>query len=190
MHSPAIFLDRDGVINENREDYVKSWEEFIFLPGALTALRHLAFFPGPIIVVTNQSAIGRGIITADAVRDIHEKMCREIEAHGGRIDGIFFCPHHPDQQCDCRKPQPGLLLQAQQRFSIDLTNSYLIGDAAGDILAAQSVGCRAYLVQTGRGRQQSITLRQITSGYRVVPNLSAAVEDILDSFNTPPSITD
>lgn len=169
----AIFLDRDGVINQNRDDYVKSWQEFIFLPGSLEGLRKLADFPGPILVITNQSAIGRGIVTADVVDEIHARMLAEIRAHGGRIDEIFVCPHHPQENCLCRKPKPGLLLQAQTRWNIDLSRSWLVGDSATDIQAAHSVNCRPFLVQTGRGRQQLPLLQNQAGTFTVIPDLLA-----------------
>ncbi len=147
----AIFLDRDGVINENRSDYVKSWEEVRILPGALAALRALARLDRPIIVISNQSAVGRGLTTAEAVEDIHERLAREVAEAGGRIDAFYYCPHRPDEGCACRKPAPGLLLQAAQELNLDLTRSCLIGDAAGDILAALAVGSFPILVKTGLG---------------------------------------
>lgn len=186
---PAIFLDRDGVINRNRDDYVKSWEEFVFLPGALAALRRLADLPWPILVVTNQSGVGRGIIPIGQVHAIHDNMRRAIQSHGGRIDGVFVCPHHPDDHCDCRKPAPGLLLQAQSRFKLDLTRSFLVGDSAGDILAAQQVGCRPFLVMTGRGPAQLPLLERTGVGnYQVVADLSVAVERILQEANLAPRL--
>jgi len=150
----AVFLDRDGVINENREDYVKSWDEVRFLPCALEALAQLASLPFLIVLTTNQSPIGRGILTAEEVEAINQRLVAEIEAHGGRVDGVYTCPHHPDEGCGCRKPQPGLLYQAAQDLGLDLGRSYLVGDALSDIQAALAAGCRPILVLTGRGREQ------------------------------------
>src|SRR5262245_42634607 len=126
----AIFLDRDGVICENRSDHVKSWAEFKFLPGAKNGLATLSRLGLPIIVVTNQAVIGRGIISADVVEDIHQRMLAEITAWGGRIDRVIYCPHRPEDECLCRKPKPGMLLQAAQELNLDLSQSYLVGDAA------------------------------------------------------------
>src|SRR3972149_182151 len=109
---PLVLLDRDGVINENRADYVTRWEQFRFLPGALdglTALRRLGF---RLAVVTNQSAIGRGLLSTQTLEEIHRRMFARCDAHGITIEGIFACPHAPWERCDCRKPRPGLLLAA------------------------------------------------------------------------------
>lgn len=148
---PAVFLDRDGVINQNRPDYVKRWEEFEFLPNALIALRRLAIFGWPVIVITNQSIIGRALVSRAAVDDIHERMLKSVSNAGGRIDSIFCCPHRPDELCECRKPRPGLLLRAAAQFSIDLQRSYFVGDAESDLEAARAAGCKAVFVKSGRG---------------------------------------
>ncbi|HEU5088854.1 MAG TPA: D-glycero-beta-D-manno-heptose 1,7-bisphosphate 7-phosphatase, partial [Roseiflexaceae bacterium] len=151
MARPAIFLDRDGVINENRSDYVKSWEEVIFLPGAIEAIRRLNTSEYAIVMVTNQSAVGRGIVPFELAQAINRQVVEQITAAGGRVDAWYMCPHHPQQGCECRKPAPGLLLQAQRDLSLDLARSYMIGDAYSDLQAAQAAGVRATLVLTGRG---------------------------------------
>jgi D-glycero-D-manno-heptose 1,7-bisphosphate phosphatase len=178
---PAVFLDRDGVINENRADYVKSWQEVVILPGAFEAIRRLASSDYVIAVVTNQSPIGRGIITEQTVDGIHARLVMAIEAAGGRVDGAFYCPHHPEEGCDCRKPQPGLLLQAAEELALDLANSWFVGDARSDVEAALNAGCRPIMVRTGRGEVQ---LPRLTPAQRarthVVPDLAAAVDLILD----------
>jgi D-glycero-D-manno-heptose 1,7-bisphosphate phosphatase len=152
----AIFLDRDGVICKNRPDHVKNWSEFEFLPGVKKSLATLSRLGLPIIIVTNQAVIGRGMVTVETLEDIHRRMVAEIATHGGRIDRLIYCPHHPEDECDCRKPKPGMLLQAAAEMGIDLTQSYLIGDATSDIQAGQQVGCHTFLVLTGRGVEQSI----------------------------------
>lgn len=152
MTIPAIFLDRDGVLNENRVDHVKSWDEFRFVPGVLPALRSLARSACPIVIVTNQAIVHRGDVSQHNVDAIHRRMRAEITRSGGRIDGIYCCPHTPEEGCDCRKPEPGLLLQAARDFSIDLPNSVFVGDALTDIQAGKKLGCRTILVRTGRGR--------------------------------------
>jgi D-glycero-D-manno-heptose 1,7-bisphosphate phosphatase len=152
----AIFLDRDGVICKNRADHVKNWSEFEFLPRVKKSLATLSRLGLPIIIVTNQAVIGRGMVTVETLEDIHRCMVAEIATHGGRIDRLIYCPHRPEDECDCRKPKPGMLLQAAAEMGIDLTQSYLIGDAASDIQAGQQVGCRTFLVLTGRGVEQSI----------------------------------
>ena len=150
----AVFLDRDGVINENRRDYVKSWDEFVFLPSALPSLRRLARTPFTIIVVSNQSSINRGLVSLSEVNRINERMVKEMREAGGRIDDVYICPHRPDEGCECRKPKPGLLHRAADEWSIDLASSYLVGDALSDMQAALAAGCAPILVLTGRGQEE------------------------------------
>jgi D-glycero-D-manno-heptose 1,7-bisphosphate phosphatase len=177
----AVFLDRDGVINENRVDYVKGWEEFVFLPNVFEPLQQLAQNGLFIIVVTNQSAINRGLVAPETVEAINRQMCEVVSRNGGRIDAILTCPHRPDEHCHCRKPEPGLLLQAAERFALDLPHCYVIGDALGDIAAGLAVGCRSILVLTGKGREQLPRLvEEGYSGYHVVADLTEAVKLILD----------
>lgn len=146
----AILLDRDGVINYERVDYVKSWQEFELLPGVLPALQRLAVLALPILVITNQSAIGRGIIPQETVTAIHRQLCTAVATAGGRIDAFFVCPHHPDADCACRKPKPGLLFQAAQQFHFPLDQAVFIGDAVTDFEAARAAGCQSILVKSGR----------------------------------------
>jgi D-glycero-D-manno-heptose 1,7-bisphosphate phosphatase len=177
----GVFLDRDGVINENRADYVKAWGEVQFLPGVFEALARLSDTAFCILLVTNQSAVGRGIVSEEEVASIHRHLVAEITAHGGRVDGIYTCPHHPTDSCACRKPQPGLLLQAAQERGLDLERSYLVGDAVSDVEAAQAAGCFPILVLTGRGRhQQRLLAERKYLEVPVVRNLAAAVQLILD----------
>lgn len=147
---PGVLLDRDGVINRERADYVKRWSEFSFLPGALDALRRLAVLGRPVLVVTNQSPVGRGLLARAALDEIHRRMRDEVARHGGRIDGVYVCPHRPDQGCDCRKPRPGLLEAAAREWSLALAESVFVGDAVSDWEAARSAGCRSILVRSGR----------------------------------------
>jgi D-glycero-D-manno-heptose 1,7-bisphosphate phosphatase len=152
---PALFLDRDGVIIENRDTYVRRLEDVSFIPGSLDALARIRPSPFPIIILTNQSAIGRGLITTDQADEINRQILKEINLHGGRIDAIYMCPHTPLDHCSCRKPEPGLFFQAAADFSIDLSRSILIGDAMSDLLAGQNAGlAENVLVLTGRGRDQ------------------------------------
>ncbi len=169
----AIFLDRDGVICENRPDHVKNWSEFKFLPGVKNSLVKLSSLGLPIVVVTNQAVIGRGLASAEKVEEIHRLMVAEVTAAGGRIDRVYYCPHLPEEGCDCRKPKTGLLLQAAAEMGLDLNQSYLVGDAATDILAGQQVGCRTFLVLTGRGVEQLVPALHATAGhyFTVVRNL-------------------
>jgi D-glycero-D-manno-heptose 1,7-bisphosphate phosphatase len=180
----AVFVDRDGVICRNRKDHVKSWEEFVFLPGALDALARLSSSELSVVVITNQAVINRHMVTVPVLEEIHARMVQAIRAAGGRVDRVAYCPHRPEEQCDCRQPRPGLLLGTAEELGLDLARSYLIGDAATDIQAGRAVGCRGYLVLTGRGLRQLIQcwLRR-EWGYRVVPNLGVAVNDILRREN-------
>lgn len=170
----AVLLDRDGVINVERADYVKSWHELRLLPRVLPALRRLAQWPVPICVLTNQSAIGRGVIDRETVDGIHQRLAALVAAHGGRIDAFFVCPHHPDARCSCRKPQPGLLRQAAQRFNLDLARCVFIGDAVTDHGAAVAAGCPSILVESGR---QGPQLRRLLGDAAppIVPDLFDAV---------------
>ncbi len=152
MKRLAIFLDRDGVINRSRPDYVKSREEFEFLPGVLEALRHLSVTPYTIVIVSNQSCIGRGLVAKETVDDIHFRMLQVIRRAGGRVDAIYYCPHHPNDGCECRKPRPGLLLRAAEELNLDLAASWLIGDSSSDLEAALAAGVHPILVRTGHGK--------------------------------------
>jgi len=177
---PAIFLDRDGVINANRSDYVKSWAECEILPGSQDALRRLAALHWPVVVVTNQSPIGRGILSMETVEEINTRLVTVIAEAGGRIDLVVYCPHHPEAGCGCRKPQPGLLLYAANALGIDLGHSYLVGDAESDVLAAQAAGVYPILVLSGRGEHQLTLLREHkVDHFHVVADLSEAVTWIL-----------
>ena len=174
----AIFLDRDGVICENRSDHVKTWDEFQFLPRAIDSLAALSRLDLPIIVISNQAAINRGFVSTNIVEDIHRRMVAEIEAGGGRIDRVMYCPHRPDENCNCRKPQPGMLRQIATEMDIDLTQSYLVGDAATDIIAGNRVGCRNFLVLTGRGFKQVVPALQQAKGHFTI------VRDLMDAAIT------
>ena len=156
MHS-AIFLDRDGVIIENRPNYVRSWEDVAIYPQAVLALSRLRSSPYKVVIVTNQSAIGRGILSYPEAEAINHRLLTELERAGCRIDGLFMCPHVPEDRCACRKPQPGLILQAVQALSLDVSRSWMIGDAWSDLLAGQTAGVRQnVLVRTGLGQEQSL----------------------------------
>ena len=153
--NPAIFLDRDGVVIENRSNYVRSWDDVDIYPAAVQALACYASSPYKIVFVTNQSAVGRGIISFDTAQAINQRLVCELQKSGCRIDGVFMCPHAPNENCSCRKPRPGLLQQASSSLSIDLMNSIIIGDAWTDLQAGKAAGLQQVaLVRTGRGRQQ------------------------------------
>jgi D-glycero-D-manno-heptose 1,7-bisphosphate phosphatase len=181
MGRRAIFLDRDGVICENRSDHVKSWNEFRFLPGAQNSLAALGRLGLPIIVVTNQAIIGRKMVPASVVDDIHRRMVADVEASGGRIDRVVYCPHRPEDRCTCRKPEPGMLLQVADEMDIDLSQSYLIGDAATDLMAGQRVGCRTFMVLTGRGMQQLLPAFRSMDYFTITLNLMGAASYIFQA---------
>ena len=183
MQQRAIFLDRDGVINQNRADYVKSWSEFVFEAGALDALAKLAGLHLPIIVITNQGAIGRGLTTHEAVDEIHRRMKAAVHEAGGRIDDVLYCPHHPDEDCACRKPRPGMLIEAAARWHLDLDRSFLIGDAVTDLETGWAVGCQTALVKTGRGLDQLATLQgQGKTDFQIAENLCDAAHWVADQL--------
>lgn len=179
---PAVFLDRDGVIIENVDTYVRSWAEVAFLPGSLEALARLARSPYKVVIVTNQSAVGRGILRLDEAEIINSRILDAIRTAGGRVDGAYICPHGPQDHCDCRKPLPGLLRRAAADLDIDLAASIMVGDALTDLQAGQAAGVgRSFLVLTGRGRsqaQQSDAPRLASGG--IYPDLTAVLEHWLD----------
>jgi len=154
---PAIFLDRDGVIIENRPNYIRSWEDVSIYPQAVLALSRIRSSPYKVIIVTNQSAVGRGLISYPEAETINRRLLAELERAGCRIDAVYLCPHTPEDRCACRKPQPGLILQAAQELSLDVSRSWMIGDAWSDLLAGQTAGIlQNVLVRTGRGLEQSL----------------------------------
>jgi histidinol-phosphate phosphatase family protein len=142
----AVFLDRDGTINADRPDYIKTPREFSFLPRATAALRILGALELKIIVATNQSAVGRGIVSFETATEINRQMIDAVYRQGGRITDIYMCPHAPEDRCGCRKPKPGLLVQAAREHAIDLCRSFMIGDRHSDLEAGKAVGCNAILI--------------------------------------------
>jgi D-glycero-D-manno-heptose 1,7-bisphosphate phosphatase len=181
----AVFLDRDGVINQNRDDYVKSWDEVEFLPGVFEALRELADGDFLIFVLTNQSAVGRGLLSISTLDKIHRQMKSTIISHAGRIDGFYYCPHRPDENCTCRKPAPGLLLMAAAEHDLNLKESYFIGDARSDMAAAVAAGCQPVFVLSGRGTAQlPIIEDRLRSACKIARDLPEAVQWIMGRSKT------
>ena len=180
----AIFLDRDGVIIENRRDYVRRWDDVVFIPNVLPALKEISSFKSKIFIITNQSGIGRGLISAEIAEEINEQLKYTIEEAGGRIDGIYTCPHSPVEDCACRKPKPGLLLEAALAHSISLPQSLMIGDALSDILAGRAAGINnVALVLTGRGSQQIQLLQTETMDpFPIYKNLPEALSNLIRKF--------
>ncbi|MFQ6021913.1 MAG: D-glycero-beta-D-manno-heptose 1,7-bisphosphate 7-phosphatase [Acidiferrobacterales bacterium] len=173
-----IILDRDGVINHDSEDYIKSPEEWIPIPGSLEAIARLYRAGYRIVVTTNQSGIGRGLLSTDTLDCIHARMLDAVRAHGGDIDGIFFCPHKPEDQCDCRKPLPGLLKQAAECLKVKLDGVFVVGDAERDIVAARRVGASPVLVRTGKGKETLSTSTEL-NGVPVFDDLAAFASALL-----------
>ena len=180
-NQPAIFLDRDGVINTEPKDYVISINEFNFLDESLDALRLLSKLGFPIIIITNQSGIGRGLLSVEKLLEIHQFMIQNVQLAGGRIDAIYYCPHLPSDQCECRKPKPGLCYQASKEWGIDLTHSYLIGDTEKDLFMAKAAGCFPVFVQSGRSNHIPI----LSFPYHISKNLFDAANWIVDIFENP-----
>ena len=180
MNRAAVFLDRDGVLIENVDTYVRTWADVQFLPGVFDGLRQLATTAYAVVLVSNQSAVGRGLLAAEDAVDINARVVAEIVTEGGRVDAAYLCLHSPTDACACRKPAPGLLLQAGAELGLGLAESYLVGDATSDIAAARAAGARGILVRTGRGEVQERLLdardRARTS---IVRDLGAAVDLIL-----------
>jgi D-glycero-D-manno-heptose 1,7-bisphosphate phosphatase len=178
----AVFLDRDGVLIENRADYVREWSHVTLLPGTVDALHGLHEAGLKIIVVTNQSAVGRGLISFETAQEINNRLVRTILENGGWIDAVYMCPHQPQEGCTCRKPQPGLLLQAAREFALDLESSWIVGDAWSDLLAGQSAGLLGtIMVRTGRGTTQLLEAQPKEIGSFIVSN---------DLFGAYKAITD
>jgi D-glycero-D-manno-heptose 1,7-bisphosphate phosphatase len=176
----AVFLDRDGVINENRADHVRSWAEFRFILSAPRAIARLSEAGVRVFVFTNQAIVNRGMITHQELQDLHTQMSNALANCGARIESVIYCPHRPDEHCSCRKPQPGLLIETAHRYGIDLSQAVVIGDALADMDAGLAAGCRSILVLTGRGKDQLALARQSgRTEFAVAADLSAAVEHLL-----------
>lgn len=146
-----VILDRDGTINQDRPDYVKSADEWVPLPGALKAIARLNHAGWHVVVASNQSGLGRGLFDVSTLNAMHTKMSKMLAAEGGRIDAVFYCPHAPDEGCHCRKPEPGLFEQIGERYGFDLKGVPTVGDTARDVAAGMSCGCEPHMVLTGKG---------------------------------------
>jgi D-glycero-D-manno-heptose 1,7-bisphosphate phosphatase len=177
-----VFVDRDGVINRNRPNHVTSWREFEFLPGSLDALARLTGAGHRIFVVTNQAIVARGTVRPETVARINQHMTEEVARHGGVIEGVLVCPHVPEDGCYCRKPMPGLFLQARDTRGVVLGSAFVIGDFSSDLEAARSAGCTGILVLTGRG---AATLAAMSAAERrrcwIARDLTHAAELILEA---------
>ena len=152
-HMKLIILDRDGVINKDSSTFIKSPEEWIPLKGSLEAIARLSQAGYEVVIITNQSGIGRGLFSADTLAKIHVRMIDYVQQHGGKIQSILFCPHHPDDGCNCRKPLPGMYHELAERLNINYSGVYSVGDSVRDLQAAKAVGASPVLVKTGNGKK-------------------------------------
>lgn len=167
----AIFLDRDGVINKE-VNYLSDPEEFELLEGTVEALKIMKHQGYLLIVITNQSGLARGYFSEETLNDIHTKMKRLLNDGGVELDDIFYCPHHPEftGECSCRKPKPGMLLEAKEKYEIDLSRSYMVGDTLSDIKAGKNAGCKTVFVLTGHGSEREEKIDTVGPDY-IYPNL-------------------
>lgn len=151
----AIFLDRDGVLNKE-VGYLSNPNDFVFLEGSIEALKILKQKDYLLIVITNQAAVARGFLTVETLQVIHNKMVKILKENKISLDDIYYCPHHPEftGPCDCRKPNPGMILKAKLKFNIDIRNSYMVGDTLGDIETGKNARCKTVLVLTGYGKEE------------------------------------
>jgi D-glycero-D-manno-heptose 1,7-bisphosphate phosphatase len=176
----AVFIDRDGTINEEKE-YLYRTDDFVFIPGAVQAIRMLNEAGFLVVVVTNQSGVARGYYSEEDVHQLHRYVSAQLEQCGARVDAWYYCPHHPAGRgsyalpCRCRKPLPGMLLEAAGRFAIDLESSIMIGDKLIDIQAGAVAGCRSILVRTGYGYEEELSCQ---SSVEVYDDLLAAAESL------------
>jgi D-glycero-D-manno-heptose 1,7-bisphosphate phosphatase len=182
----AVFLDRDGTINEE-VGYLHDPQQLRLIPGAAEAIRRLNQAGVRVILVTNQAGIGRGYYELEAMTATHEALAEKLAAHGAHLDAVYYCPHHPDVDCECRKPQPGMLLQAAQEQGIDLRRSFAVGDKVGDLEAGRRAGCRTVLVLSGYGLQTRATLDESEhQPDHVSDDLAEAVQWILQQEQPEP----
>lgn len=178
-----IFIDRDGVINKDpggwtENDYVTDWKDFHFLPGALEALSILNEKDIKVIIVSNQGGISKGLFTKDKLDEINTMMVKKIRENGGDIEESFYCPHSSADNCNCRKPQPGLLEMAATKYDIDPDKTYFIGDDKRDIIAGKSIGCKTVLVLSGKSSRQETSEWQDKPDH-IFENLLEAIRSLI-----------
>ncbi len=174
-----IILDRDGVINHDSDAFIKSPQEWQALPGSLEAIGRLARAGWRIVIASNQSGVARGLISAQALCAIHEKMRMALVAAGGHVDAIFVCPHGPDDGCACRKPRPGLFHDIARRYDTDLAGTPAVGDSLRDLQAASLTGCTPWLVKTGNGLKTLSEPRALPPDTRICDDLADVVNHLL-----------
>lgn len=183
MPTKLVILDRDGVINQDSDAYVKSLDEWIPYPSSITAMARLSQAGWRVAVATNQSGIGRGYYDESTLAAMHDRMIELVEAAGGHIDHVVYCPHVSEDGCDCRKPLPGMLEQIRQALKLDsLNGSWMVGDSLRDLQAGNAMGCRPVLVRTGKGERTLAAhpeLMACDDPTRVFADLSAFVDWLL-----------
>ena len=191
MQTPKklVILDRDGVINFDSDEYIKSPAEWRPIPGSLEAIARLNQHGYRVAVATNQAGISRGLFDMKTLCAIHQKLHQSAQAVGARIDAIFYCPHAPDAHCDCRKPNPGMLLSIGQRFEVSLHNLPVVGDSLRDLQAAAQVGAAPYLVRTGNG-EQTLAKSNLPPGTKIFDDLSNLVDRLLHAERAAPDTID
>lgn len=156
----AIILDRDGVINQESSEFIKNPDEWIPLKGSLEAIAKLKRAGYTVFILTNQSGVARKLFTVDALTRIHRKMIEDVLHHGGEIDAILYCPHGPDDCCECRKPKPGLFLELAERLNLSLSGVPAVGDSIRDLQAAKTAGAMPVLVKTGNGKKSHTAIKK------------------------------
>jgi D-glycero-D-manno-heptose 1,7-bisphosphate phosphatase len=180
-----IVLDRDGVINEDSDEYVKTAEEWLPIPGSLEAIAKLHQAGWRVVLFTNQSGIGRGLFGLDDLQAMHVKMHGLVNKAGGRIDAVLFCPHVPSEECECRKPRPGMLYELMERLGVEMDNVPVVGDSLRDLQAAMAVGARPMLVRTGKG-ERTLTDNKFLNA-EVFDDLADCVDKLLAEHEEKPS---
>jgi len=178
-----IILDRDGVINHDSDEFIKSPAEWKPIEGSLEAIAQLSSAGFSVFIITNQSGIARGLFSQEVLDAIHHKMISQTESVGGKIKGIYFCPHGPDEQCDCRKPKSGMYAQLAEEHNVSFENSYSIGDSLRDLEAATDAGAEPVLVLTGKGMKTQKLLstpQHPLHNTNTFANLSAFVQELLN----------
>lgn len=183
MNSKLIILDRDGTINHDSDDYVKSPDEWQALPGAIDAIARLNHAGWHTVIATNQSGLGRGLFDVATLNQIHDKLNKALAKAGGRVDAIFYCPHTPDDHCNCRKPLPGLFEQIGDRFGVDLSEVHAVGDTLRDAQAAATAGCQTHLVRSGKseGLMNNTLPEHFPTATRVHADLNAFADWLLNT---------
>ena len=174
-----IILDRDGVINQDSDEFIKTLDEWMPLPGSIEAIARLSKAGWTIAIATNQSGVARGLVSPAVLQSMHQRLVSLVEEQGGRVDFIHHCPHGPDDGCGCRKPLPGLFTQISDALDCRLNNVPTVGDSLRDLQAGVAVGCRPYLVRTGKGRLTE--QKPLPTGTLIFDDLAAVVDHLLEA---------